>query len=44
MIGEKYKAFVRGVPAHDPERPAEGAKCIVCGKPAKHVAYVSRSY
>ncbi len=43
-IGERFKAFVRGVPAHNPEKPPEGARCIVCGKPAKHIVWVSRSY
>ncbi len=43
-IGEKFKAFVRGVPAHNPEKPVAGSKCVVCGKPAKHIVYVSRSY
>lgn len=35
---------VRGTRLDIPEKPEKDAKCIVCGKPAKEVVYLARSY
>ena len=46
-IGEAYHAEVRGtkfIEFGKEERVANGAKCIGCGKEAKHVMYVAKAY
>lgn len=43
FIKEKFSAEVRGVRI-DVEEKAEGRRCIVCGKPAKHYVYIGRAY
>ena len=35
---------VRGITFPEPEKPKDGAKCIVCGRPAKYVAWIARAY
>ncbi|VVB74080.1 Proline--tRNA ligase [uncultured archaeon] len=35
---------VRGVRIGKDEKPSGDAKCVVCGKPAKHVVYIARQY
>jgi prolyl-tRNA synthetase len=42
-IKESLKADVRGERA-DRKEPARGRKCVVCGRPAKHVVYVGKQY
>ncbi|MEM2739851.1 MAG: hypothetical protein QXQ29_03525, partial [Candidatus Bathyarchaeia archaeon] len=43
-LKEDYSAEVRGVRIDMEEEPPDGAKCIVCGRPAKHYVYIGRSY
>lgn len=37
-------AEVRGTRYPEPERVKSGQKCIVCGKDAKHIVYIAKSY
>lgn len=41
-IKEDTKATIRLIPLE--EGDVEGKKCMVCGKPARHIAYFARSY
>ncbi len=41
-VKEETKATIRLIPPEGEN--VEGEKCIVCGRPAKHVAYFARSY
>ncbi len=43
-IKEELHADIRGARADKEEKPAAGAKCIVCGKKAGVVVYVARQY
>ncbi len=43
-IKEELKAEVRGELLEKEEKPESGAKCVVCGKEAKHIVYVARQY
>ena len=42
IIEKEFNAEVRGTLANKKEKPT--GKCIICGKPAKEVVYVGRSY
>ncbi|MGQ4832843.1 MAG: proline--tRNA ligase [Candidatus Asgardarchaeia archaeon] len=44
VIKAETGADVRGVTFPEPEQAPEGSKCIICGKPAKVVAWVAKSY
>ena len=35
---------VLGVKFENPETPKKGQKCIICGKEAKHIVYIAKSY
>ena len=35
---------VSGTKFESPEKPKKGQKCAICGKPAKHIVYVAKSY
>ncbi len=43
-ISEETSAEVRGENSEKEEKPEKGAKCVVCGKEAKHVVYVAKAY
>ena len=43
-IKEETGADVKGVLFPEPEKPEGNAKCIVCGRPAKYIAYIAKSY
>ena len=42
IIEKEINAEVRGTLINKKERPT--GKCIICGKPAKEVVYVGKSY
>jgi prolyl-tRNA synthetase len=35
---------ISGTKFENPEKPKNGQKCVVCGKEAKHIVYVAKSY
>lgn len=42
---ETQGAYVCGIPHSEKEREnPKGKKCAVCGKPAKHIVYIAKSY
>lgn len=43
-IEKKLFAFVRGARHDRKEKPFGDKKCIICGKPAKEVVYIAKSY
>lgn len=43
-IKEKFAGNVRGKLFGNEEKPAKGAKCVVCGKDAKEVVYIAKQY
>ncbi len=43
-IKDDLHGDVRGEREDRKEKPSKGQKCVVCGKPAKHVVYVGRQY
>ncbi|MFH1456230.1 MAG: proline--tRNA ligase [archaeon] len=43
-IKEDITAEVRGVRFGEKETELKSAKCVVCGKPAKHEVYIAKSY
>ncbi len=44
VIEQEIGADVRGTMANKSEKPSSGEKCIICGKPAKEVVYIGKSY
>jgi len=44
QIKDVCHASVLGTKVQDAERPDKSVKCIVCGKPAKHIVYVAKTY
>lgn len=42
VVEKDIQAFVRGTKAGKKEKPR--GSCIICGKPAKHVCYIAKSY
>lgn len=44
VIERDMNAEVRGTMANKNEKPKAGSKCIICGKPAKEVVYIGKSY
>jgi len=43
-IEKDLLARVRGIRVDKKEKPKTGAKCVICGKPAKHIVYVAKQY
>lgn len=43
-LQEKTTLKVRGIPLGSEEKPEEGEKCIICGKPAKYVVWLAKAY
>jgi prolyl-tRNA synthetase len=43
---EQVKAAVKGVTVRNlrADRPGEGGPCLVCGRPAEHIALIARAY
>ena len=44
IIKAETSADVRGAEFPEPEAAPEGSKCVVCGKPAKVIAWVAKAY
>ncbi len=44
QVEKELLARVRGTRLDKNEKPAKGAKCIVCGAPAQNVVYIARQY
>lgn len=44
LKAETMGGCVSGVRFKKPEKPAKDQKCIICGKKAKHIVYVAKSY
>ena len=42
--GDTQKGTPKGAQAGKAEKPRKGQKCVVCGKPAKHIVYVGKQY
>ncbi|HIQ50332.1 MAG TPA: proline--tRNA ligase [Nanoarchaeota archaeon] len=43
-LQRKTALKVRGIPVENQEKPEEGEKCIVCGKPAKYIVWLAKAY
>jgi prolyl-tRNA synthetase len=43
-VKEETKATIRLLPLDGDKKETEGATCIVCGKPARHIAVFARAY
>ena len=43
-IEKEIKADVRGILANKKEKPFGNKKCLICGKLAKEVVYIGKSY
>ncbi len=44
IVEKDIGADVRGTMANKNEKPSKSDKCIICGKPAKEIVYVGKSY
>jgi prolyl-tRNA synthetase len=44
LKAETLGGVVSGTKFESPEQPKKGQKCIICGKEAKHIVYVAKSY
>ena len=44
LKAETLGGNVSGTKFEKPEKVKNGQKCVVCGKPAKHIVYVAKSY
>jgi prolyl-tRNA synthetase len=43
-VKEETKATIRLLPIGEDKKETEGATCVVCGKPARHIAVFARAY
>ena len=44
LKAETFGGYVSGIKYKKPEKVKKGQKCVVCGKKAKHIVYVCKSY